>query len=62
MTGIEVLVGFAAVGIVFPLILLAVRPVPTSAWVRFAVLAGFVGGLGAVVGYIVDAVRRLAAD
>jgi hypothetical protein len=60
--GIWVLVGFAAVGIVLPLVLLAVRPVPTSPWVRLAVIAGFIGGLGAVVGYIVNAVHRLAAD
>lgn len=60
--GIGVLVGFALVGIVFPLIVLAIRPVPTSPWMRFAVVAGFVAGLGAVVAYIVSAVRRLAPD
>jgi hypothetical protein len=38
----------AGVSVVFPLSLLAIRPVPSAAWWRVAVVAAFVSGVGTV--------------
>jgi hypothetical protein len=59
---IYVLAGFALVGIVLPLSLLALRPVPSVWWARLLVVVGFAVGLGAVVGQLLIAVRRLGRD
>jgi len=59
---IYVLAGFAVVGIVVPLTILALRPVPSVWWLRLLVVIGFAGGLGAVVAQLLIAVRRLARE
>lgn len=52
---IFVLAGFAVVGIVVPLAILALRPVPSVWWVRLLVVIGLAAGLGAVVAQLLIA-------
>lgn len=54
-----ILVGFAAVGLIYPLALLSLNPVPGAAWARVSVLLAFIAGLGALVRYFVKEIRRL---
>jgi hypothetical protein len=56
---IFVLSGFALVGLVLPLALLALDPVPTSPWMRGAVVLLFTAGLVMLVRYFVLEVTRL---
>jgi hypothetical protein len=62
VTGILVPAGFALVGIVYALIMLAVRPVPSGWQARASVLSSFTAGLIAVVVYLLTFVRRLRLD
>lgn len=62
ITGILILTGFASVGIVLPLALLALRPVPAAWGIRTVIVVGFTLGLGAVVAYLLASLRRLKAD
>jgi hypothetical protein len=60
--GIAALVGFSILGIVYPMYLLAMRPVPAGAWVRGSAILSFVLGLGLVVVFIISQVRGLKAQ
>lgn len=50
----------AVVGIVFPTVLMALRPVPSDDWARAAVVLAFISGLAVLVAYFVREVRTLA--
>jgi hypothetical protein len=58
-SGIAVLSLFAVLGIVFPMVVMALRPVPSSIGVRVALVAAFVIGFGVFLFYLVALVRRL---
>jgi hypothetical protein len=57
--GIAALGGFATLGVVFPLSLMAVKPVPTEGIWRFLVIIAFVVGLSMVLWFIVWLWRSL---
>jgi hypothetical protein len=61
VTALAVLVYFALVGVVVPLVMLAQRPVPSGPVVRGLVIVLFVSGLMAVVGFIAAVLRRFRA-
>lgn len=60
--GIWVLVGFAAVGIVFPLTMLAMRPVPSWWGARVMVIGAFTAGLAAVIVFMFGMIDELNAE
>lgn len=49
---------FAVVGIVFPLVMMAIQPEAVAAWARAVVVAAFVSGLAALAWYLVRLIRR----
>jgi hypothetical protein len=59
--GILVLASFAALGIVFPVIVMANQPAKVAPWLRGMVVAAFGVGLITVLGYIVWLFRRVRA-
>lgn len=50
--GLWALAAFSVLGILFPIVLLACRPVPSGPWIRTIVVLAFLAGLSMVVGYI----------
>jgi len=57
--GTFALIAFAALGVGFPLLLLAINPVPTAVGIRTAVVCAFAVGLGLVLRFIVEQWRSL---
>ncbi|KHL19588.1 hypothetical protein CLV56_2829 [Mumia flava] len=57
--GLIVLGLFAALGVVFPMIVMSLRPVPSGPGVRVSLILAFVVGFVALTGYMVSQVRTL---
>jgi hypothetical protein len=57
--GLAVLSFFAALGIVFPMVVMAMRPVPASMPLRAGLIVAFVIGFAVFVAYLVTLVRSL---
>lgn len=58
-SGITVLSFFAALGIILPMVVMAMRPVPSSIGIRITLVAAFVVGFAVFVVYLIALVRRL---
>lgn len=58
-SGIWVLTLFAGLGIVFPMVVMAWRPVPSSVWFRVLLVAAFAVGFAVFMGYLIALLKRL---